>query len=185
MCFQQVQLYLRPTQSRASAMSQYPCPSRHNLHCAPVCMQHFWTWLVAGAHAYACSSVDVGGVVGYLTDWPDCLSVLLMLLLLHHHYHDPTGKVLLLTNPVVGGYVQNPISVYYCYSAAGKLAKCIAEVRSVGRSRRVSAHPLIDRVMHTIQPPLHTHAHMQSNRQMGFSGRWLMLVVVVGQLQLM
>jgi len=37
--------------------------------------------------------------------------------------------VLLLSNPVVGGYVQNPISVYYCFDAAGKLAKCIAEVR--------------------------------------------------------
>lgn len=40
------------------------------------------------------------------------------------------GKVLLLTNPVVGGYTQNPISVYYCFAAASnKLAKCIAEVR--------------------------------------------------------
>src|SRR5690349_3055490 len=40
------------------------------------------------------------------------------------------GRVLLLTNPVVGGYVQNPISVYYCFDgSSNKLAKCIAEVR--------------------------------------------------------
>jgi DUF1365 family protein len=39
-----------------------------------------------------------------------------------------TGKVLLLTNPVVAGYAQNPISVYFCYDAAGKLAKAISEV---------------------------------------------------------
>jgi hypothetical protein len=40
------------------------------------------------------------------------------------------GKVLLLTNPVVAGYTQNPISVYYCFDATtNKLAKCIAEVR--------------------------------------------------------
>jgi hypothetical protein len=38
------------------------------------------------------------------------------------------GKVLLLTNPIVGGYVQNPISVYYCFDDGGKLVKCIAEV---------------------------------------------------------
>lgn len=40
-----------------------------------------------------------------------------------------TGKVLLLSNPVVAGYAQNPISVYFCYDAAGKLAKAISEVR--------------------------------------------------------
>jgi hypothetical protein len=41
----------------------------------------------------------------------------------------PTGKVLLLTNPVVAAYAQNPISVYFCYDAAGKLSKAISEVR--------------------------------------------------------
>eukprot|EP00879_Flechtneria_rotunda_P033050 GHRR01036572.1.p1 GENE.GHRR01036572.1~~GHRR01036572.1.p1 ORF type:complete len:149 (+),score=36.68 GHRR01036572.1:182-628(+) len=39
------------------------------------------------------------------------------------------GKVLLLTNPVVAGYVQNPISVYYCYNSQGQLHIAIAEVR--------------------------------------------------------
>ncbi len=38
------------------------------------------------------------------------------------------GPVKLLTNPVSAGYVINPISVYYCYSKAGALDKCIAEV---------------------------------------------------------
>lgn len=44
-----------------------------------------------------------------------------------------TGKVELLTNPISCGYVQNPISVYYCFSHSGVLEKCIAEVRiSIG-----------------------------------------------------
>ena len=38
------------------------------------------------------------------------------------------GTVQLLTHPIAAGYIQNPISVYYCYSAAGKLSTCIAEV---------------------------------------------------------
>lgn len=38
---------------------------------------------------------------------------------------------MLLTTPVTSGYTQNPISVYYCYSAQGTLSRCIAEV-SVG-----------------------------------------------------
>ena len=40
--------------------------------------------------------------------------------------------MLLLTNPVTSGYVQNPISVYYCYDReGGTVTRCIAEV-SVG-----------------------------------------------------
>lgn len=40
------------------------------------------------------------------------------------------GPVKLLTNPETAGYLQNPISVYYCYDGAGgELSKCIAEVR--------------------------------------------------------
>jgi hypothetical protein len=46
----------------------------------------------------------------------------------------PAGKVLLLSNPVSAGYTQNPISVYYCYNTADKLAVAIAEVR---RSLRI------------------------------------------------
>lgn len=41
------------------------------------------------------------------------------------------GMVLLLTNPVVAGYTQNPISVYYCYDADGRLAQAIAEVGAI------------------------------------------------------
>lgn len=42
---------------------------------------------------------------------------------------DVSGAVKLLSTPVSCGYVQNPISVYYCYSEAGSLEKCIAEVK--------------------------------------------------------
>lgn len=36
----------------------------------------------------------------------------------------------LLTNPAAAGYVQNPISVYYCYGEGGEgVKRCIAEVR--------------------------------------------------------
>ena len=38
------------------------------------------------------------------------------------------GPVLLLTTPSSAGYHQNPISVYYCFSAAGDLPMCLAEV---------------------------------------------------------
>jgi len=38
------------------------------------------------------------------------------------------GKVKLLTNPACCSYSQNPISVYYCFSASDRLEKCIAEV---------------------------------------------------------
>ena len=38
----------------------------------------------------------------------------------------------LLTNPKTVGYVQNPISVYYCYQPDRTLQKCIAEVRATG-----------------------------------------------------
>ena len=31
-------------------------------------------------------------------------------------------------HPMAAGYVQNPISIYYCYSAGGELTMCIAEV---------------------------------------------------------
>lgn len=41
-----------------------------------------------------------------------------------------TGPVRLLTDPQAAGYLQNPISVYYCYSPDGAvLQRCIAEVR--------------------------------------------------------
>lgn len=54
------------------------------------------------------------------------------------------GPVTLLTNPQVAGYSQNPISVYYCYSArSGKgvglgLDRCIAEVTNTPWGERVT-----------------------------------------------
>jgi DUF1365 family protein len=45
------------------------------------------------------------------------------------------GTVKLLTHPHSAGYVQNPISVYYCHSSTGALSACIAEVSKVKRSR--------------------------------------------------
>jgi DUF1365 family protein len=38
------------------------------------------------------------------------------------------GRILLLTNLRVFGYVFNPVSFYYCYDAAGELACVVAEV---------------------------------------------------------
>ena len=47
------------------------------------------------------------------------------------------GPVLLLTNPVTSGYVQSPISVYYCYDRqGGTVTRCIAEVSASERMSR-------------------------------------------------
>ncbi|GMH32836.1 hypothetical protein BSKO_00670 [Bryopsis sp. KO-2023] len=48
------------------------------------------------------------------------------------------GGVKLLTNPVSCGYVENPISIYYCYSQNGDLEKCIAEVTNTPWGERTS-----------------------------------------------
>lgn len=48
------------------------------------------------------------------------------------------GAVRLLTDPSVGGYVQNPISVYYCYDESGSLETCIAEVTNTPWGDRVT-----------------------------------------------
>ena len=50
----------------------------------------------------------------------------------------PAGLVLLLTNPISAGYTQNPISVYYCHDAAGRLARCIAEVTNTPWGARLT-----------------------------------------------
>ncbi|KAJ8530806.1 hypothetical protein K7X08_023687 [Anisodus acutangulus] len=52
-----------------------------------------------------------------------------------------TGPVFLLTIPPSVGYVQNPLSLYYCYDAEGSsqnLKKCIAEVTNTPWGERVS-----------------------------------------------
>ena len=49
------------------------------------------------------------------------------------------GNVMLLTHPSVGGYRQNPISVYYCYNESNtKLEMCIAEVTNTPWGDRVT-----------------------------------------------
>jgi Protein of unknown function (DUF1365) len=52
--------------------------------------------------------------------------------------HCSAGSVLLLTNPASAGYVQNPISIYFCYSASGTLARCLAEVTNTPWNQRVA-----------------------------------------------
>jgi DUF1365 family protein len=42
----------------------------------------------------------------------------------------PGGRILLLTLPRVFGYVFNPVSFFYCYDAAGRLAARLAEVNN-------------------------------------------------------
>lgn len=59
------------------------------------------------------------------------------------HFHTAThtvhtGKVLLLTTPSATGYIQNPISVYYCHSKEGTLQQCIAEVTNTPWGGRVT-----------------------------------------------
>ncbi|KAG2502138.1 hypothetical protein HYH03_000626 [Edaphochlamys debaryana] len=67
-----------------------------------------------------------------------------------------TGPVKLLTDPMTAGYVQNPISIYYCYGGGGgseagaaakqgqgkqaapRLERCIAEVTNTPWGERVS-----------------------------------------------
>ena len=68
------------------------------------------------------------------------------------------GDVLLLSNPVSAGYLQNPISVYYCYSAAGKLQCCIAEVTNTPWGERVRF--LFDPVGTTMPKSLHVSPMM-------------------------
>lgn len=46
--------------------------------------------------------------------------------------------MLLLTNPSAAGYIQNPISVYYCYNKADTVQQCIAEVTNTPWGGRVT-----------------------------------------------
>eukprot|EP00877_Chromochloris_zofingiensis_P000758 jgi/Chrzof1/10683/Cz05g08150.t1 len=57
---------------------------------------------------------------------------------LARQFASTNGKVLLLTNPESAGYVQNPISVYYCYSSDGTLHRAIAEVTNTPWGERVT-----------------------------------------------
>lgn len=68
------------------------------------------------------------------------------------------GSVKLLTDPVSCGYVQNPISVYYCYSRGGQLEKCIAEVTNTPWGERTSF--LFDPNGGTVPKSLHVSPFM-------------------------
>lgn len=50
--------------------------------------------------------------------------------LARHDLALPGGRILLLTNLRVLGYVFNPVSFFYCYSASGELACVVAEVHN-------------------------------------------------------
>mmetsp|Transcript_23629 Transcript_23629/g.65539 ORF Transcript_23629/g.65539 Transcript_23629/m.65539 type:complete len:298 (-) Transcript_23629:69-962(-) len=52
-------------------------------------------------------------------------------------FANSSGPVKLLTNPKAAGYIQNPISVYYCYLEGSRLDKCIAEVTNTPWGDRV------------------------------------------------
>jgi DUF1365 family protein len=77
-------------------------------------------------------------------------------------YAGTTGPVLLLTVPSSAGYHQNPISVYYCYSAQGALAMCIAEVTNTpwGERVRFLFHPQQD----VVPKSLHVSPFLDMNR---------------------
>lgn len=78
------------------------------------------------------------------------------------------GPVYLLTHPPAAGYVQNPISVYYCYSRVrvvdgnehGEqvvLSKCLAEVTNTPWGERVwfAFNPGLDGVASVVPKALH------------------------------
>jgi DUF1365 family protein len=51
----------------------------------------------------------------------------------------PGGRILLLTLPRVFGYVFNPVTFFYCYDRAGRLAARLAEVSNTFGDRHVYA----------------------------------------------
>ncbi|PNH03649.1 hypothetical protein TSOC_010276 [Tetrabaena socialis] len=73
------------------------------------------------------------------------------------------GPVRLLTDPMAAGYVQNPISVYYCYArsgdgGAGRLQRCIAEVTNTPWNERVRF--VFDPSGQSVQKALHVSPFM-------------------------
>jgi DUF1365 family protein len=48
----------------------------------------------------------------------------------------PAGKIFLLTHLRYAGYLFNPISLYYCFDADGRLARVLADVRNTYGGRR-------------------------------------------------
>jgi hypothetical protein len=60
------------------------------------------------------------------------------------------------------GYHQNPISVYYCYSAGGELAICIAEVTNTPWGERVRF--LFNPELDVVPKSLHVSPFIDMNR---------------------
>lgn len=56
----------------------------------------------------------------------------------------PAGRVELLTNARVFGYVFNPVSFFYCYDAAERLALVVAEVNNTFGDRHTYVLPVED-----------------------------------------
>jgi DUF1365 family protein len=54
-------------------------------------------------------------------------------------------RILVLTNPRVLGYVFNPISVYWCYDAGGRLLANVAEVHNTYKGRHAYVLPVDER----------------------------------------
>lgn len=69
-----------------------------------------------------------------------------------------SGGVKLLTNPTSAGYIQNPISVYYCYDTGGWLVKCVAEVTNTPWAERVTF--VFDPKQQVVQKSLHVSPFM-------------------------
>lgn len=74
-----------------------------------------------------------------------------------------TGSVRLLTHPHSAGYVQNPISVYYCHDTAGRLIACIAEVTNTPWGERVTF--VFDPAGDTVPKSLHVSPLMDMQGQ--------------------
>ncbi|GFH16984.1 DUF1365-domain-containing protein, partial [Haematococcus lacustris] len=101
-------------------------------------------------------------------------------------YAGTQGKVQLLTNPKAAGYVINPISVYYCWNAAGsEVDKCIAEVcviaclaclRNGSSCFRVTNTPWGERVTFIIDPSEGSQDHIKKSLHvsplMDMQGHW-------------
>lgn len=64
----------------------------------------------------------------------------------------------LLTHPAAAGYVQNPISVYYCHAKDGSLPWAIAEVTNTPWAARVTF--LFRPDGHTVPKSLHVSPFM-------------------------
>lgn len=64
----------------------------------------------------------------------------------------------MLTNPAAAGYIQNPISVYYCHDAEGQLETCLAVVTNTPWGETVTFR--FDPLGHQVPKALHVSPFM-------------------------